>query len=990
MTESCPSLASASSPLCITPPPRPPASRGFRLTFHASHATRTLVQANRELAAYHTKAALALYTKVLTKLSLGHPVAFLNRSLCYLVLGFPHLAATDAYRALLGAQWVKHTNPGNVHGRQLLNMGLFTQEVDTSKETWKTEPACYAGQGTLAFLDVELASIAVKPHQRVKPRLDKNKVDWQMVLHMTNDTMMKAYYRLALALWKCGGGGWKSALDMLCAADAAPCCTEDDRAQLQELQNKILEEIGEVMKEETDTAKFLKDYVPENADPIFKSEESGIRGLLKSRFTKMRREIYPWDIYSLTWENEHQVLREMNEEIDKKTFGVCRLHTQKDHAKGPKVSFKAKRKLSCSEIVFNELSCMHVVVSDTGSNHQLSCDACGSSLDVSGALCVQANKFAKDFEKHIEEEGWGKKIEQARKCMVSIGSQSTIDAFDADDKDENITYSFEQISNSSRLPPTPRQRSPSKTIKESKAPKHNPPTGFQLCPFCRRVAYCSLTCHNKASVTHHGYLCQTTISDLPLSATAKNAWSIPSSTAMNLLDQLVLRTLSSLVERNTHPLTECWIRILHGELENPRILPDDPDPSSGMFARPWDDDESISIQELYPSHRTLEEIVDGRPSDRKQLHNTIPWSFNTNVVQPIEALFQIGCKESREVALELALDAQRFDGWVLETLRAKIASAMRISRFPRFEMGFNEDGQIGAQSVVSQKPVENPFMRGVLEANLTPRHDTNNGLALEGAGAEETVWIASVHPITTAVKVADDDVEPNVKIFERSGAVVCQSVDNVPVILTQGLENVTFRGAASMKEKDDASVIEAGETLFRSKLFCPWTNIDDRSVSEFRKRNGEVSHSSFDFDSLDNASSEVIVSASEDEDGDIAMLDASDLDTHVSGEFEYEEWAGCAHIGYEDSEQDDDEEEAAKVDEGITMIDEMEAQDDGVSLRLKHREWEQTPESAVRKIDVDENYHAGDEREGQNKGRRITTGKGADRYQVSHETCSMI
>jgi hypothetical protein len=59
--------------------------------------TRPVFQhANYYLSNNKPKDALELYTKILGEISPGHPVAFLNRSLCYLLLDFPSLAVIDA------------------------------------------------------------------------------------------------------------------------------------------------------------------------------------------------------------------------------------------------------------------------------------------------------------------------------------------------------------------------------------------------------------------------------------------------------------------------------------------------------------------------------------------------------------------------------------------------------------------------------------------------------------------------------------------------------------------------------------------------------------------------------------------------------------------------------------------------------------------------------------------------------------------------------
>ena len=133
------------SPRTISPPSSPdviPPKR-LKVTFNASQTTRAIAVANRDLSLLHLQSALKQYTKIL-ETSPGHPVAFLNRCLCYLILGFPNLAVFDAHRALLAVEAINRKNPDDINGRSnLYNLHLYTQEADEDEDSWKTEPSCY-------------------------------------------------------------------------------------------------------------------------------------------------------------------------------------------------------------------------------------------------------------------------------------------------------------------------------------------------------------------------------------------------------------------------------------------------------------------------------------------------------------------------------------------------------------------------------------------------------------------------------------------------------------------------------------------------------------------------------------------------------------------------------------------------------------------------------------------------------------------------------
>ncbi|ORY09319.1 hypothetical protein BCR34DRAFT_589423 [Clohesyomyces aquaticus] len=265
-------------------------------------ATNALAVANRELALNRPKSALEKYTNILTLLLPGHPIAFLNRCLCYLVLGFPNLAAFDAYRAIIAVR--------NLPGvrEQLFNFARYAEEANSQVDIWVTDPFCYVGQGRFPLLTVELASITPMGYERVKV---ESTVDGTAAVayHMKNDILLGAHYRLALSLWKCGGGAWQSAMDIICRATELRCFHEMDKEALTNLHSQILFGIEGVMTEEVALQTSIaaaKSFNSAEAPGLTgwaalspqSQKDSGIRGLLKSTFTTMTREQYPWDRYS--------------------------------------------------------------------------------------------------------------------------------------------------------------------------------------------------------------------------------------------------------------------------------------------------------------------------------------------------------------------------------------------------------------------------------------------------------------------------------------------------------------------------------------------------------------------------------------------------------------------------------------------------------------------------------------------------------------------
>ena len=223
--------------------------------------------------------ALRIYTDILAETSPGHPGAFLNRSLCYLLLGRPHLAAFDARRAIMAVHYAREGPRGNVRERQLLacwkagcvdDVGAFgvgvgvgagagadegdgvgelkggtvrrrrhwTDElldydddddmsVSTIRARWTQRPYCFVCKGSIELLDVGLASIAltantttatvsaVEGNGGLVGTPPKRRDRAREMFQLRIDAVLKGYYRLTYALWQCGGGALMGALDVL-------------------------------------------------------------------------------------------------------------------------------------------------------------------------------------------------------------------------------------------------------------------------------------------------------------------------------------------------------------------------------------------------------------------------------------------------------------------------------------------------------------------------------------------------------------------------------------------------------------------------------------------------------------------------------------------------------------------------------------------------------------------------------------------------------
>lgn len=151
-------------------------------------------------------------------------------------------------------------------------------------------------------------------------------------------------------------------------------------------------------------------------------------------------------------------------------------------------------------------------------------------------------------------------------------------------------------------------------------------------------------------------------------------------------------------------------------------------PTLKLLAAPLISTNTDIPEQTSPAHSILPDQQDA---------SLVPWSYETNVRHPIHILFTNG-------GPDLALDITNFDGWVLNTVAAKLEATMRITRAPRFEKFFDHDGRLIGQRVA----------------------------AAPQAKDGETVWIGSIHPLATLIDVAKPGERANTRLYERGGTVV--------------------------------------------------------------------------------------------------------------------------------------------------------------------------------------------------------------------------
>lgn len=196
--------------------------------------------------------------------------------------------------------------------------------------------------------------------------------------------------------------------------------------------------------------------------------------------------------------------------------------------------------------------------------------------------------------------------------------------------------------------------------------------------------------------------------------------------AQALLDRILYGFLESAINSNLHPLEDEVIRSLNGAAQDY--------PSSG--------------------HRST-----------SQQQKFQPWSYLNNVVSPVSGI--ISCLESR--GLNQFQRLEHLDGWVINTLLAKILNNTRIRTGYRY------------RNPAAEKPPS------VLNAKMTMDRPPSLS-SVDGDGSHHT-WIASISPIFNMIRLADQAKGeiPNVQVSGEN-LIVCDIVldDLDPPIVRRG------------------------------------------------------------------------------------------------------------------------------------------------------------------------------------------------------------
>ncbi|KAA6407287.1 MAG: hypothetical protein FRX48_08835 [Lasallia pustulata] len=705
-------------------------SRPMLRLIHSRDSTNDLLfRANNHLGSNEPSKALPLYTKVLYETSPGHACAFLNRSLAYMALGYPELAAMDAYRAAVSADATRFGS--DMADTRNLTMGKYLRAEKLHKESgavWASSPECYTGPG---WLRSPLASIVFGLDATPDPK----------TRHLVcRQLEVRALYRLVGALRECGGGVVREALDMLSDIIKKYRFTPMEKYWFDELGNQMLDEIAIMLE---------RDGSPYNNQGEAKSKYWKD---LETRTTMVAREVYPWNKHEPDYldNNEIKRLQKYTDLIAKPCIAE---YFQSFPEEAPTIHLVAARDINEGELVLSESTILQVATESLSWPDKYICNGCDAVLIIPkehlegiyarprGWSPLATSSASQETNRNTSDDGDNQ-------------SQTDVPLFSQQQKKDPNSFPSPPFSPTAPKPPTPPAR------------PHDP--DFRLCPSCGEVAFCTDECAVQSSAFHNPLCTTWTEFELREAYQNKKAWtSSIEDTDRDLAnhpkthcihDLLFVRIVASAVENASHPLDLDLVRYLPGGLWPRPTVPASPTQSTSL-------DLDLS-DEPY-----LSATFSPPPADNRK---SLSWSFESHVLRPLRYLARIGINTDLSFA-----QLEKYDGWVFNTLYAKIERSVRVTRSARRWVRYDVRGKIVGEGFVGD--IEGEGEGGEVAAGSgtgQEERETEGGEAIshkKDAGTEDhEVWIGSLHPVLSMISAASSaprgNESPNVVISDAGRA----------------------------------------------------------------------------------------------------------------------------------------------------------------------------------------------------------------------------
>ena len=716
-----------------------------------------LIAANVALGERKVEEAVSSYTRVLHDLSPGHASSLLNRSLCYLVTGHFELAAADAYQAALAAHGMRDETKYYAKTRLLAEQSyLRTEALQVNANAKWTHPAnryildgwaqcslasiVISGQPDISELDLKLA---------YGQTLNVRRFSIETREELCTALEIRAIYRLAGALYLCGGGARNDALGLI--DDAL------DNLDVAQWESLFLGRLGkEIMND-------IVNEVDDGVEPLLargnghhpgyqlsntsrQDRLESIKESMRMRSIWITHDDYPkWNhrepnLGLLKWQ---KIFRAWIRDASKKC-GPRIVHTDNilDDSWKPYAELFATENIRSGEMILRDHSIFNVTTSHSHKDISTSVDEnfIYKFCDVCASLCIlphrdhvphSRNSLAQPAEQR-ETSSTTLVLEHSCSKSISNGANS----------DTKRTYAsqrrntFEEVRAGTSTPSSQNQREP-----DSK-PDSQP--DFQFCDQRQLVPLCSSKCSTMHKYSNHAAVCESSLQRAIVQETIYHDCTLPAvedeqRETRCVHDLILFRLLATCIHQNKDPLH----------------VPEIAYATAGLNL-------NLSLSACRQTQSNIQVPYDG----------SHPWSFAHNVIKPINMVHRI-CAATRS---DPFLQLPKMEGWMLNIIIPKIATATHISP---------PSTKTPPSTPTTSSTVPQPFLHrhftkffsanGKYEASYLSsdphrlaKHD------LVSNDAEKEVRVGRLTPLTDLIRAADPDKGEvaNVRVEQREGVEV--------------------------------------------------------------------------------------------------------------------------------------------------------------------------------------------------------------------------
>ncbi|KAL8744315.1 MAG: hypothetical protein Q9190_003429 [Brigantiaea leucoxantha] len=709
-----------------------------RLTHNAASSTTLLLRAATALSQANPAEAISLYTNVLYATPHGSVVALLNRSLAYVWSGRPELAVVDAYRAAIASNQMRSRNTRfskdcEYDFQRYLNA---ERHAVTQEEPWTHSGRrniissypwrLWTTRPLASFLmDDPDASIPDSTFQNLCARLEA-----------------RAIYRLCGALLECEGGALGDVISLVSDALATCHMSETETHCIYYLGRDAMNRIKELEQSDNKMGRSTADdeHLVLMTKPG-KEDRAQVRfaSLMKIKVAMVPRVIQEEDKIQPDYgfPPHHRTLSGFVAKFAPKThpFVVNRSEEQME----PAIELRVSEDVSPEALLLTERNAFHVSTSipekiirdwqpDGERRMIFYCDSCSTAmllpeLVVMDLLTATMNRRQKPAPADYSSDG------VFRKPSISASGKNQSPARSA--------------------PPPP--------------PLALPDTELSFCSGDHCTIYCCKTCRRLRRPFDTGLHGTRLEEDLrrPVPAASlpplehvppdhpRSLYNHPK--AQTIYDLLFLRIYASAMSSNQNPLE--LVKHVNG-----------------------------GLQQASKKNRHGADGKRRTPSNTSVERMKMPWSFTNNVVRPLQSIQRYHAARNEDHFRFLKF----VDGWMINTLLAKIQHSTRITRGSPIVKTFDDEGKYLGRTRINAE-------------NWNDAHSVYT----QGQAVTHT-WVGRLDPLLNMIREADSSKGevPNVRARFREGVEV----------FAQGIT-----GVANTSEP----CIRSGELLLRAPTSTP-------------------------------------------------------------------------------------------------------------------------------------------------------------------------